>query len=67
MILDPVTVNPKEMLREAFEKRFFSGYNGTQRSFVLELQVFFHPAFKSLRCLDSILSGEQAKSKRENI
>ena len=66
MLLNPIVVQTRKLLREAFERSFFRGYNGTRRPFVLEMHVF-HPAFNSLHCLESIPSGEQARKKREAI
>lgn len=54
-------------LREVFRRRFIDGYNGTKRSNALEIQVFLHPAFKSLRCLDSITNFESAANARALI
>ena len=45
-------------------KRFFDGYNGTSRSSIAELQVFFHPAYKNLSCLDYIMDSECAGRRR---
>ena len=65
--LTTLTVSTRKGLFEAMKKRFYSGYNGTPRSLVLESQVFLHPLYRNLRCLNSILSSEDANKKREEF
>ncbi|KAI0563547.1 hypothetical protein FGB62_37g07 [Gracilaria domingensis] len=45
-------------------KRFYSGYGETSRSYMIELQVFMHPSFRKLSCLNHILPLEDAQSRR---
>lgn len=52
---------------KALDKRFYTAYNGTKRSRMLEMQVFLHPAFKSLRCLESILAFHKAATVRAEV
>ncbi|KAI0565138.1 Ribonuclease H-like protein [Gracilaria domingensis] len=62
-----LTSYTRKLLRDALMTRFYDGYNGTARSLVLEMQVFFHPVYRKLRCLNYVLSDLDADQQRKGV
>ncbi|KAI0560973.1 hypothetical protein FGB62_95g0103 [Gracilaria domingensis] len=66
-LLSPLTSYTRKLLRDALNTRFYEGYDGISRSLVLEIQVFLHPVFRKLRCLNYILPEFEADQQRQLV